>query len=71
MSAKAHLQELKASQCSWCVGGHLAGGGKDAGEITSSTLVCKESMKTVIVEKHKGKSKKDFKVESDILSFMF
>lgn len=52
-------------------GGHVESGGKDAGEITSSTLVCKESMRTVVVEKHKGKSKRDFKVESDTLSFMF
>lgn len=75
MSAKAHLQELKAGQWSQCGGrgggGHVESGGKDAGEITSSTLVCKESMRTVVVEKHKGKSKRDFKVESDTLSFMF
>lgn len=56
----------------WLVwGGHVAGGDKDAGEISSRAPACKESMKTVIMEKHNGKSKKDFKVESDTLSFMF
>lgn len=72
MSAKAHLQELKAGQWSQCGGGgHVESGGKDAGEIRSSTLVCKESMRTIVVEKHRGKSKRDFKVESDTLHLCF
>ena len=45
-------------------------GGEDGGEIMSSTVVCKESMEVVIVEKHKGKSKV-FKQESNILLLMF
>lgn len=69
MNAKTHLQELKNGQCRWCGGPHVMGGGENVGETMSCTPVCKESMETV--EKHKGKLKKNFKLESQRLSFMF
>lgn len=42
-----------------------------AEKVTNSMLVCQECMKSAMVGDSNGKSRKDFKQESDIFPFVF